>query len=849
MSDDHGNVLDARLAQALQQYFNGVKYRKTVGDCVIVSAIRKQNSAPVDIYAPTFAIAGEDAARAAILADFQKVDKLASPVLQSTERLLTRGDFRQTPSLAMLSCPVPVFDDAFDARALDYRLRVFEEVLRGLAALHEAGVIHGNLHPGVIRREEEASSLKLCDFAWSGGRGTTVTDQPTLYRSAHVVNSSTPGMIDDVHAAGMVGYRILMGGYGPEKVLTGHAEPADDDQIVSCILGEAAPAPTGAELFPEGHPAADQVARLLARMTGRLEGSAPYSTAAAALRAFRSMVDNPGGGAAIEAGTQAPRPSDPPPPPARPPRAERAGGGVSNAVAIVLFAGFLGAGGAAYYLWMQVQEARGAAVALAAELRDAQRVRTTLGEDVAALLGAERRLGEARGAGPAASVAAAAALGAAEATLDEARAAVGSGTFDVLSETATQATREAAAILPLIDAAREAAIGARARADELAAQAARAGTAGGAPLGDAAEATAVAEGLTLERRFEEAASGWSDAAALYEAAIAAAGQAAAAARSAAESARTEARAAGADSLEDFAVAGRFFAEGEHHAEAGEYTDAVWRFDDAAIWFANARRRASAALTTMRTVTIGSTPERMAAAVALCRAASPAGPAACPDARPQGERVREATLTPFVLDAREVSAGEFATFVEATGHVTDAERTRRVMVVTSNANVRFLESGYTWANPRGSDTTYTTAPDMPVINVSMRDADAYCRWAGGRLPTEAEWEHAAQGADDRVFPWGSDFAHGTVVWRGAPSPAMRIPQPVGAAGAAGPSRHVGLSGNAREWVVSDAGGVLKGGSWNTTDPGNLRVAARFEAAPEMAGVDFGFRCAQDVEDWQ
>ena len=61
--------------------------------------------------------------------------------------------------------------------------------------------------------------------------------------------------------------------------------------------------------------------------------------------------------------------------------------------------------------------------------------------------------------------------------------------------------------------------------------------------------------------------------------------------------------------------------------------------------------------------------------------------------------------------------------------------------------------------------------------------------------------------------------------------------------------IGLSGNAREWVrAADGTGVLKGGSWNTTDPGDLRISARVIADMDLAGVDFGFRCAQDLEEW-
>ena len=188
---------------------------------------------------------------------------------------------------------MPVFDEAFDTRGLEFKLRVLDEILEGLAKLHGAGIVHGNLHPDAIRRESTEGALRLCDFSFSGGRTTTVTALPAAYQSRHVVTASELRLVDDVHAAGMLGYRILLGPGGPEKVLTGVAEDTDRETLVSAILGEETAAPDGAALFPEGHPSADQIARLLARMTGRLPNSAPYSTAEAALKALRSVVENP----------------------------------------------------------------------------------------------------------------------------------------------------------------------------------------------------------------------------------------------------------------------------------------------------------------------------------------------------------------------------------------------------------------------------------------------------------------------------------------------------------------------------------------------------------------------------
>lgn len=245
--------------------------------------------------------------------------------------------------------------------------------------------------------------------------------------------------------------------------------------------------------------------------------------------------------------------------------------------------------------------------------------------------------------------------------------------------------------------------------------------------------------------------------------------------------------------------------------------------------------------------------------------------------PEGEGLenehpqRTVTLDAFYIGKYEVTNKQFSQFVDATGYTTDAETTGWGWAWTGE-DWEEVE-GADWRHPQGPGSSIEGKMDHPVVQVSWNDANAYCQWAGVRLPTEAEWEKAARGTDGREYPWGNSAPDGSKLnycdvnceldWKDSSADdGYADTAPVGHYEAGkSPYGAYDMAGNVWEWVADwydadyyskapernpqgpDSGEkrVLRGGSWYGYE-GDARCADRYGGAPDVRISYFGFRVA-------
>ncbi len=200
-----------------------------------------------------------------------------------------------------------------------------------------------------------------------------------------------------------------------------------------------------------------------------------------------------------------------------------------------------------------------------------------------------------------------------------------------------------------------------------------------------------------------------------------------------------------------------------------------------------------------------------------------------DAHDEEKPAHSVTLDAFWIDRTEVTNGQYRQCVEAGA----------------------CEEPTCW------DNADLNAPDQPVVCVTWDDAQAYAGWAGGRLPTEAEWEKAARGTDGRLYPWGENVPDcQTANFKGC---VGRTPTVGSQPGGASPYGALDMAGNAWEWVADwydetyhgdapvqnpqgPASGerrVLRGGSFDMSES-RLRTAFRIGNRPAYSNWDLGFR---------
>ncbi|WP_299535394.1 formylglycine-generating enzyme family protein [Ulvibacterium sp.] len=240
-------------------------------------------------------------------------------------------------------------------------------------------------------------------------------------------------------------------------------------------------------------------------------------------------------------------------------------------------------------------------------------------------------------------------------------------------------------------------------------------------------------------------------------------------------------------------------------------------------------------------------------------------------------IHEVSLDAFYMDTHEVTVAQFRKFVKATDYVTDAEKKGGCIIYDGTDFVK--KEGVDWRFDARGNPHIKSGDDLPVTHLSWNDANAYAKWVGKRLPTEAEWEYAARGGEEGyTYAWGNKGLSSTVWANVSDENYIKVVDwpyfkgyddgyvfaaPVGSF----PPNTFGLydmAGNAWEWCADyfdenyyrkspkknpinktpNERRSMRGNSWDGR-PNLMRASRRTSDLQYNSYVDTGFRCVKEI----